>query len=117
MLFCAHTIFQPEEEGEDTHDTTIHCLQLTQARKLTDIEQAIDKHYNAIVLEINSDANFKQLPGPHPVGKMLNVCNQLSIAKLGQTDVIILDGRRIVVPKGAWTSIIHELHRAHSGMT
>ena len=51
------------------------------------------------MLAIKTDANFKQLPGHHPAHKLLNVCDQLSIAKLGETDVIMLDGRRIVVPK------------------
>ena len=93
-------VFQPEEEEEETHKT---CLQVPQACKLMDIEQAIDDHYNVIVLvlAIKSDANFKQLPGHPTACKLLNVCDQLSIAKLGQTDVIILDSRRIVVPKGA----------------
>ena len=63
------------------------------------------------------DANFKQLPGHHPARKLLNVCNQLIIAKLGDTDVIMLDGKRIVVPKGASRNIIKELHRAHLDIT
>ena len=29
----------------------------------------------------------------------------------------MLDGRRILVPKGARKNIIRELHRAHSGLT
>ena len=90
---------------------------MKQAHELTDIEEAIDEHYNAIVLVIKLDANFKQPPGRHPARKLLNVCNQLSIAKLGKADVIILDKRRIGVSKGSRKSIIQELHRAHSGMT
>ena len=50
------------------------------------------------MLAIKPDANFKQLPGHHSARKLLNVCDQLSIAKLGETDVIMLDRRRIVVP-------------------
>ena len=105
-------VFQPEEEEEEMLETAIHCLQVRETSELTDIEEAIDEHYSAIVL-----ANFKQLPGHHPANKPLNVCDQLSIAKLGETEVIMLDGRMIVVPKGARRNIIAELHRAHSGMT
>ena len=90
---------------------------MREIRELTDIEEAIDKHYNAIVLAIKSDTNFKQLPGYHPARKLLNVCDQLSIVKQGETDIIFLDGRRIVVPKGARRNIIRALHHAHSGMT
>ena len=82
------------------HETAAHCLQVTQAHELMDIEQARDEHCNTIVLAIKSDVNFKQLPDHHPAHKPLNICNQLSIAKLGQKNVINLDGRRIVVPKG-----------------
>ena len=81
------------------------------------LAEAIGKHYNAMVLAIKSDANFNQLPDHHPARKLRNVCDQLSIAKLGKTEVIMLDGRRIVVPKGARRNIIKELHCAHSGMT
>ena len=58
-----------------------------------DIEQAVDGRYNEILLAIKTDANFKQLPGHHPTRKLLNVCKQLFIAKLGKLDVIILKGR------------------------
>ena len=115
-LSCA-LVFQPEEEEEETHETAIHCLQVRETNELTDIEEAIDEYYNAILLAIKSDANFKQLPGHHPACKLLNICDQLYIAKLGEMDVIMLYGRRIVVPKGARRNVIKELHHAHSGMT
>ena len=121
MIADALAVFQPEEEEEEeeeeTLETAIHYLQMKETSKLTDIEEAIDKHYNAIVLAIKTVANFKQLPGHHPACKLLIVCDQLSIAKLGETYVILLDGRRIVVPKGARKNIIKELHCAHSGLT
>ena len=66
-------VFQPEEEEEETLKTAMHCLQVTETTKLTDIEEAIDKHYNANVLAIKSDANFKQLPGHHPARKLRGV--------------------------------------------
>ena len=94
-------VFQPEEEEDETIETAIHCLPVRETSKLMDIEEAIDEHYNTIVLAIKPAANFKQLPGHHPARKLLNVCDQLSLAKLGETDVKMLDGRRIVVPKGA----------------
>ena len=72
-------VFKPEEEEEKTLKTAIHCLQVRETCKLTDNEEAIDKHYNTIVLVIKSGANFKQLPGHHPARKLLNVCDQLSI--------------------------------------
>ena len=83
---------------------------MTHTSELTDFEQAVDECYNENLLAIKSDANFKQLPGHRLARKLLNVCDQHSIAKLGKTDIIILNGRRIVVPKGARPSIIQELH-------
>ena len=82
-LSCA-LVFQPEEEEEETHETAIHCLQVRETNELTDIEEAIDEYYNAILLAIKSDANFKQLPGNHMARQLLNFCDQLSIAKLGE---------------------------------
>ena len=110
-------LMKTEKPMHITHETAIHCLQLRETSKLMDIKEAIDKHYNAIVQSIKSYAIFMRLPGHHPARKLLNVCDQLSIEKLGETDVIMLDGRRIVVPKGTRRNIIKELHRAHSGTT
>ena len=42
-------VFQPQEEEEETHETAIHCLQMRETNELTDIAEAIRKHYNAIV--------------------------------------------------------------------
>jgi len=41
----------------------------------------------------------------------------MSTKLIGSKTLILLDGRRIIVPKGARRSIIDELHRAHSGLT
>ena len=46
------------------------------------------------LLAIKLDANFKELPSHHLARKLLIVHDQLFIAKLGKTDVIMLDGRR-----------------------
>ena len=100
-ISCA-PVFQPEEEEEEAIDTAIQCLRVRVTTKLADIEEAIDENYNAIVHAIKTDANFKQLLS-HPIArKLLRISTQLSIEKLGETDVIMLDGRRILVPKGAW---------------
>ena len=64
-----------------------------------------------------TDTNFKQLLGHHPARKLLSISKQLSIEKLGETDVIMLDWRRILDPKGARKNIIRELLHAHSGLT
>ena len=66
---------------------------------------------------IKTDANFKQLLSHHPARQLLSISTQLSIEKLGETEVIMLDGNRILVPKGARKNIIRELHRAPSGLT
>ena len=48
----SHTpVFQPKEEEDETLETAIHCLRVRKASELTNIEEAIDKHYNAIVLK------------------------------------------------------------------
>ena len=53
---------------------------MRETSELTDTEEAIYEHYNAMVLAIKTGAKFKQLPGHHPAHKLLNVCDQLSIA-------------------------------------
>ena len=64
-----------------------------------------------------TDANFKQLLSHHPARQLLSISTQLSIEKLGETEVLMLDGNRILVPKGARKNIIRELHCAPSGLT
>ena len=84
---------------------------------LADIAEVIDEKYNSIVQAVKSDANFKLLPSHHPARQLLSISTQLSVDKLGEEDVIMLDGSRILVPRGARKNIIKELHRAHSGLT
>ena len=87
--------------GRRRRDTrNSYILPMGESNKQTDGHQRSQRRtHNALVLAIKSDTNFKQLPGHHPARKLLNVGDQLSIAKPGETDVILLDGRRIVVPR------------------
>ena len=66
---------------------------------------------------IKTDAEFEHLPSHHPAQQLLSISTQLSLDKLGEADVIMLDGSRIVVPRGARKNIIKELHHAHLGLT
>ena len=106
-------VFQPEEEEDETTDTAIRCLQIRESNELASIADAIDEKYNAIVQAGKSDTNFKLLPSHHPVRQLLSISTQLSIDKLGEQDVIMLDGSRILVPRDARKNIIKELHGAH----
>ena len=74
-------VFQPEEEKEEMLETVVHCLQVREKSNRQTLKKL---HHNAIVLAIKSDANFKQLPGNHMARQLLNFCDQLSIAKLGE---------------------------------
>ena len=95
----------------------MQCFRVRESNKLANIEEAIDENYNAIVQAIKTDPEFKHLPSHHPARQLLSISTQLSIDKLGETDMIMLDGSRILVPRGARKNIIKELHRAHSGLT
>ena len=107
-------VFQPEGEEEETLETAFHCLQVRETSKLSDIKEAIDEHYHALVQAIKTDTNFKQLPGYHPARKHLGPALHSVAGPDGRN---ILDGRRLMASKGARRSIIQELHRADSGMT
>ena len=110
-------VFQPKEEEDEAIDTAMQCFRVRESNKLANIEEAIDENYNAIVQAIKTDPEFKHLPSHHPARQLLSISTQLSIDKLGETDMIMLDGSRILVPRGARKNIIKELHRAHSGLT
>ena len=45
-----------------------------------------------------------------------SLANRISISNTGNTDVAMLDQRRIIVPDRAVAAITQELHRAHSGV-
>ena len=109
-------VFQPEEDEDEAIDTAIQCLRVRESSELADIADAIDENYNSIVQAIKTDAEFKYLPSHHPAQQLFSINTQLSLDKLGEVDVIMLDGSRIVVPRGARKNIIKELHRAHSGL-
>ena len=73
----------------------------------------ITKNLIRAVLE---EEDFAKLPNDHPARAYKSLAHRISISSTGSTNVAMLDGRRIIVPDTAITTITQELHRAHSGV-
>ena len=69
--------------------------------------------YKRQVLE---EEDFSKLPNDHPARAYKSLAHRISISSTGNTNVAMLDGRRIIVPNTAISTITQELHRAHSGV-
>ena len=69
--------------------------------------------YKRQVLE---EEDFSKLPNDHPARAYKSLAHRISISNTGNTNVAMLDGKRIIVPNTAISAITQELHRAHSGV-
>ena len=80
------------------------------------IEELQQESYTKLVSAILEEEDFAKLPNSHPARAYKSLAHRISISKMGNTDVAMLDGRRFIVPNTAIKAITKELHRAHSGV-
>ena len=80
------------------------------------IEELQQESYTKLVSAILEEKDFGKLPNSHPARAYKSLAHRISISKIGNTDVAMLDGGRIIVPNTAIKAIAKELHRAHSGV-
>ena len=109
-------VFAPEEE-EFTIDCAItHCRQINEARTMNAIEELQHEDYKKLISAVLEEEDFAKLPNNHPARADKSLAHRISISNTGNTNVAMLDGRRIIVPSTAIKTITQELHRAHSGV-
>ena len=109
-------VFTPEEE-EFTIDCAItDCRQINEARTMNAIEELQHEDYKKLISAVLEEEDFSKLPNNHLARAYKSLADRISISNTGSTDVAVLDGRRIIVPDRAISTITQELLRAHSGV-
>ena len=110
-------IFPAHEETDESADV---CHAITALQKDPDpilapmIKAAKnDTDYQSTVDAIGKIKNPKSLPTDHPSRQLNSVWSQLSIDDSG---LIVLDGKRIFVPKSQRKGLLNDIHAAHCGM-
>ena len=79
------------------------------------IEELQHEDYKQLISAVLEE-DFSRLPNDHPARAYKSLAHRISISSTGNTNVAMLDGRRIIVPNTAISTITQELHRAHSGV-
>ena len=80
------------------------------------IEELQHKDYKQLISAVLEEEDFSKLPNDHPARAYKSLAHRISISSTGNTNVAVLDGKRIIVPNTAISTITQELHRAHSGV-
>ena len=102
---------------DSTIDCAItHCRQINEARTMNAIEELQHEDYKKLISAVLEEEDFAKLPNNHPARADKSLAHRISISNTGNTNVAMLDGRRIIVPSTAIKTITQELHRAHSGV-
>ena len=83
---------------------------------MNSIEELQHENYKKLISAVLEEEDFAKLPNDHPARAYKSLAHRISISSMGNTNVAMLDGRRIIVPNTAITGIIQELRRAHSGV-
>ena len=112
-------IFNPDPKNdEEVVFDAVSCLRVSKDPAIAIIEEINnDKRYLATLEAIYDDADPATLPADHPAKEYSAVFHELSIRHNGEQELILKDGKKIVVPQLARERILKSLHRAHSGYT
>ena len=89
------------QEEELTIDCAINCLRLTDSRAISILDKIRGEEYKQLIKCIISDRELKDLPPDHPARKYKEMGKRISISTTGNTDVAMLDSKRIIL------SLIH----------
>ena len=76
------------------------------------IEELQQESYTKLVSAILEEEDFAKLPNDHPARAYKSLAHRISISQMGNTDVAMLDGRRIIVPNTAIKAITSSRRRA-----
>ena len=109
-------VFAAEEEDFTIDCAITHCRQVNATRAMNAIEELQHENYKKVISAVLEEEDFAKLPNDHPARAYKSLAHRISISSTGNTNVVMLDGRRIIVPNTAITTITQELLRAHSGV-
>ena len=74
------------------------------------IEELQHEDYKQLISAVLEEEDFSNLPNNHPARAYKSLVHRISISSTGNTNVAMLDGRRIIVPNTAIPTITQELH-------
>ena len=99
-------MYKRQEEEDLTIDCAItHCRQVNATRTMNAIEELQHESYTKLISAIQEEEDFAKLPNNLPARAYKSLAHRISISKMGNTDVAMLDGRRIIVPSTAIKTI------------
>ena len=104
-----------EEDADGNEETAISRMTKFRDLNLDSIKQAAndDDGYKAIAYLLSTGKSPEHMKDGHPAKLYQKVWHELSV----EGDLIIKDGNKIVVPKGARREILEASHGSHSGIT
>lgn len=98
-------------------DDIAHCFVDNKFRGLVDIVNSISHDYIELQRFVKSGQSFRDKPDKHVSQLYKLVIDRLSIHSVNDSDIVVLDGTRILVLPAARKDIACNLHPAHSGLT
>ena len=106
-----YPVFGPHEMELPVDDSVNKLL------SLSDITTMVDTDYNYLVSFVKGNQCFSKLSDNHVAKLFHSVMDDLSVRIVDNTELVILQGMRIVVPFPTRKLVMRDLHHAHSGLT
>ena len=98
-------VFAPEEEDFTIDCAITHCRQVNATRTMNAIEELQHENYKKLISAVLEEEDFAKLPNDHSARAYKSLAHRILISSTGNTNVAMLDGRRIIVPNTAITAI------------
>ena len=111
-----YPVCHPHESNFPVDDIA-KCFRVSKLLSLSDIPTLVDTDYNQLVAFVKGSQCYDKLCDNRIARLFHSVMDDLSVRNVDDTDLVILQGTRIVVPNHARKLVIRELHNAHSGLT
>ena len=99
-------VFPPDEDIDLQIDTALTCLLATSDPALSIVKQHIDSDYRQFAKDVTSGSMISKMSPFYATMK-----DRLSV----QDDIVLLDAKRIVLPKDCIRPILKRLHEGHPG--
>jgi hypothetical protein len=104
------------EDIEDT-ENVINCSQVIADPGINSIIHWVDDEYRALISAFSGDIEKALQDSTHPANILRAVADRISVYNHGKEKFLLLDGQKLVVPKGARKGILDALHKSHRGLT
>ena len=107
---------QAEEPEEAAEQARLVAVKREDPSMKHIFECAKGREYKCLVTALRQGQWPKTLPDTHVARHFADVWERLSLLDGNKNTLVLLDGERVVVPKGARADIIKILKRAHAGL-